>query len=268
MTDPSEPESSSIVSRSILDQELLSTYATAPEEEKDQGDVFMEAVRLLEGNDALRTAFKIGLRIFKATYFEAELNDCLKEHAELLHKNSRTDDQEAIARYVDDYCRSLANTITRHVFEDYSQTFQLIQSNIGQQSESPSDKMTRYYLGSISTNPEELPISSASRVQKPSEDELPVDFSTMTSNEEFFLSEDAFKRFLVKMEGRVQKDSQIKLTVNLKVFKFTWLCNKLAYLGLMCHWGAFVSKHLEKLCRPKVRPGYQRLFWKCVSLLI
>jgi hypothetical protein len=227
----------------------------------------MEAVRLLENHDVLRTAFKIGLREFDANHFENELNDCLKDHAELLRRKSRTEDQKALAWYMGESCQSLANTITRHVFKDYSQTLQLIQNEIGQQPESPSDKMNRYYHGFISTDFEEAATTNAYRIQKVSQDETIVDVSTLTSNERFFLSKDAFRKFLVKMDKKTQKDHQ--MTLNLEYFKFAWLRSKANYLGSQMYgWWTSLLAYLETLCRPRVRPGYQRLHWKCVSLLI
>lgn len=78
----------------------------------------MEAIRLLENHDMLRKASKIGLRLLKASDFETEFRICLNRHANTLKENSRTEEQKAIAHYIEFHYSSLARTISQNIFED------------------------------------------------------------------------------------------------------------------------------------------------------
>jgi hypothetical protein len=266
--EPSElgSRSSATVSHSIFDQELLSTRATSTNEDKNEGDVFMEAIRLLENHDMLRRASKIGLRLLRASDFETELSVCLKFHAGTLKKNSRTEEQKAFANYMEFYYHSLARTVTGNLFEDSSQPLQLIQSRLGQESESASDKMRRYYQTFVSVNPEELVLSNVSRLQESNYNELAIDINTITTNEEFFLQEEAFANLLAKIENMIQKETWIDLTAALKPVSFLrTMADNLFVKIYGCYIAFFIQ--LEIRCRPRVRPGYRRLYWKCISLL-
>jgi hypothetical protein len=267
VTEPSELEfrSSTSLSHFIFDQELRSTRATSADEDENEGNVFMEVSRLLENQNLLRMASKIGLRLLKANDFETELSVCLKSHSENLKAKSRTEEQKAIAYYMEFHSHSLARTLTRKVFEDLSKPLQLLQS-FGQDSESASEKMNRFYQAFISVNPEEFVLSDISRSQENPSEEMVIDIKTITRNEESFLSNEAFSILLVKLENMVQKETWIDLTsvlIPILILQ-TAACSLLAktndlYIAL--------SNQLGILCRPRVRPGYCRLNWKCVCLL-
>jgi hypothetical protein len=128
--------------------------------------------------------------------------------------------------------------------------------------------MSRYHRAFASViQPEELVPVKVSRLQKNPDYGLFIDIYTITENEKFFLSEDAFKKFLVKLESRVPKEIWIDLTPVLKLVSFL-RTNAYYMREMLSGLYATLSTQLEIICRPRVRAGYCRLYWKCVSSLI